>query len=91
MAGNRPGPKSLEEKTGEESKMVKVLVTASQYEYLMSRDIPASAYLRKLLATDMVISRADGIETGANVEALEGLELILKSLQKYVEKSSNFT
>lgn len=46
---SRPGPKSLSEKVGEETRMFKFMLTESQYEFISEQDLSAAAYLRYLI------------------------------------------
>lgn len=77
------GPKSLEEKYGEKTTMLKVMVTQSQADYLKARSISIAAYMRKLIDNDRVIRERNFAGSKANLQALTGLEMIIDSLQPF--------
>jgi hypothetical protein len=45
----KPGPKSLSERYGEETRTLKILITKSQYDYLMSQQTSAASYVRYII------------------------------------------
>ena len=45
----KPGPKTLAEKSGEETRQLKILITQSQYDFLMSQDRSASSFVRYMI------------------------------------------
>jgi hypothetical protein len=75
------GPKSLEERTGEKTVMIKIMVTESQKAYLQERGVSTAAYIRRLVQGDMVI-RQKNMPDAANSTVLTGLEMIIDSLHE---------
>ena len=82
MTQARPGPKSLQEKTGEETTMIKIMVTLPQKDYLSGQDVSTAEYIRSLVDVDMALNRIDVDPKNLDTEILEGLGLMMRSLKK---------
>ena len=87
MNSKKTGPKSLEEKTGEEVLEFKFKLTRSQYEWIMSQDVSASAYRRRLIMMSRALGDPEILDPNRfSHEVLAALNTILQNLRLTVEE-----
>lgn len=78
----RPGPKTLAERTGEEIKTLKIMVTMSQYRFVMRHPMSASAFIRGLI--DTAIKWREAEKSGADLSSFDLLKLSKWEVQRLI-------